>query len=220
VLRCEAVRKTYATPRGAVDAVRGVDLALPTGRYGAIIGRSGSGKSSLMAMIGGLSRPSGGTITLAGEDLWAMSDSARARFRSSRIGYVFQFASLLPTLTALDNVALPVLLAGAKGNPYAAAAARLDEVGLGAHLQALPSEMSAGEQRRVVIARALINEPLLLLADEPTSDLDEQTEREIMALLLDANRARGTTLLLVTHNLQLAASAEQIVQMADGKVVP
>lgn len=220
MLNCLALTKTYRTDRGAVDAVRGVDLEVTAGRFAAIIGRSGSGKSSLMAMIGGLSRPTSGTILIEGADIWSLGDDALAHFRNRRIGYVFQFASLLPTLRAIDNVALPLLLdrSGKKEDPYARAIQLLSDVGLGAHLDAYPSEMSAGEQRRVVIARALINDPILLLADEPTSDLDEETEREIMALLLRVNRERGATLILVTHNLALAGEAEQVVQIADGVI--
>jgi len=222
MLSCRGVGKTYRTDRGPVDAVRGIDLDVAAGRYAAMVGRSGSGKSSLMAMIGGLSRPSAGKIVIDGTDIWSLGDDAIAHFRNRRIGYVFQFASLLPTLSTIDNVALPAMLNRNSDNSdsYARAAKLLGDVGLGDHFDAYPSEMSAGEQRRAVIARALINDPLLLLADEPTSDLDEQTESEIMALLLAVNRARGTTLMLVTHNLALAHEAEQVIQIANGAIVP
>lgn len=220
MLSCRALAKSYPTDRGPVEAVRGIDLDVEAGRYAAIIGRSGSGKSSLMAMIGGLSRPSAGAVRIAGVDIWSLGADALARFRCRRIGYVFQFASLLPTLRALDNAALPLLLDGGHPEAYARAARLLEEVGLGSHLDAFPSELSAGEQRRVAIARALVGDPALVLADEPTSDLDEETEREIMALLEGVHRERGTTLILVTHNLALAASARQVVHIADGKVVP
>ena len=221
MLACRDLRKTYRTSGGSVEAISGIDLDVSTGRYVAVVGRSGSGKSSLMAMIGGLSRPDGGTVTIDGADIWSLGDAALAGFRNQAIGYVFQFASLLPTLRALENVALPALL----GRRCDAAAAReraarlLDSVGLGNHLDAYPSEMSAGEQRRTAVARALINAPRLLLADEPTSDLDEQSEREIMAQLLRANREDGVTLVLVTHALALAAEADQVVQIADGTIV-
>ncbi|WP_036263771.1 ABC transporter ATP-binding protein [Methylocapsa aurea] len=222
MLSCRGVGRTYQTDRGPVDAVRRIDLEAPDGRFVAVIGRSGSGKSTLMAMIGGLIRPTIGSILIDGVDIWALDDNAMARFRNRRIGYVFQFASLLPTLRAIDNVALPALLdrRHAAAEAYDRAAQLLADVELGTHLDAYPSEMSAGEQRRAVIARALINDPILLLADEPTSDLDEQTEREIMALFLSVNRERGTTLMLVTHNLALASEAEQVVQIADGAIVP
>jgi ABC-type lipoprotein export system ATPase subunit len=219
MLSCRALRKSYATERGEVLAVAGIDLEVETGRYAAIIGRSGSGKSSLMAMVGGLSRPSDGTVTIDGVDIWGLSDDGLAAFRNRRIGFVFQFASLLPTLRLVDNVALPSML----GKPtdadvYGKAATLLSRMGLRDHLDAYPGECSAGEQRRAAIARALINDPVLLLADEPTSDLDEQTEIEIMDELLAVNRELGTTLVLVTHNLALAEQAEQIVHIAGGTI--
>jgi ABC-type lipoprotein export system ATPase subunit len=221
MLSCRGLRKDYVTERGEVAAVDGIDLEIAAGRYAAIIGRSGSGKSSLMAMIGGLSRPSHGEVRVDGTDIWSLSESGLAAFRNKRIGYVFQFASLLPTLRLVDNVALPAMLGGGgrSSATYSRAAGLLGQMGLGDHLDAYPSEVSAGEQRRAVIARALINEPALILADEPTSDLDEQTEIEIMDELLAVNRERGTTLILVTHNLALARQAEQIVHIAHGAIV-
>ncbi len=221
MLSCLGLRKDYVTERGAVAAVAGIDLQVAAGRFAAIIGRSGSGKSSLMAMIGGLSRPSAGRVVVNGTDIWNLTENELAAFRNRRIGYVFQFASLLPTLRLIDNVALPAMLNrnGNAGDTYARASALLGQMGLGDHLDAYPSEVSAGEQRRAVIARALINDPAMILADEPTSDLDEQTEIEIMDELLAVNRERGTTLILVTHNLALAEQAEQIVHIAGGEIV-
>jgi len=219
MLSCRALRKSYLTERGEVLAVDGIDLEVETGRYAAIIGRSGSGKSSLMAMVGGLSRPSDGSVMVDGTDIWSLSDDKLAAFRNRRIGFVFQFASLLPTLRLVDNVALPAML-GKRGDAdvYGKAGMLLSRMGLGDHLDAYPSECSAGEQRRAAIARALINDPVLLLADEPTSDLDEQTEIEIMDELLAVNRELGTTLVLVTHNLSLAEQAEQIIHIAGGTI--
>jgi ABC-type lipoprotein export system ATPase subunit len=222
MLKCRQLRKSYLTERGPVVAVDGIDLDMAAGRFAAVIGRSGSGKSSLMAMIGGLSRPSAGEVLVDGTDIWNLSDNRLAAFRNGRIGFIFQFASLLPTLRLIDNVALPALLgrSRAAGDVYAKSATLLGRLGLGDHLDAYPAEVSAGEQRRAVIARALINDPALLLADEPTSDLDEQTEIEIMDELLGVNRELGTTLLLVTHNLALAEQAEQILHIANGAIVP
>jgi ABC-type lipoprotein export system ATPase subunit len=222
MLSCRDLGKSYATERGNVIAVEGLDLEVETGRFAAIVGRSGSGKSSLMAMIGGLSRPSHGTVMVDGVDIWTLSDDGLAAFRNGRIGFVFQFASLLPTLRLVDNVALPAMLGGpqAVDAVYAKAGALLARMGLRDYLDAYPSEVSAGEQRRAAIARALINDPALVLADEPTSDLDEQTEIEIMDELMAVNRELGTTLLLVTHNLALAEQAEQIVHISNGAVVP
>lgn len=221
MLACRRVSKSYTTERGLVTAVAGIDLDVAAGRFAAIIGRSGSGKSTLMAMIGGLSRPTAGSVTVDDTDIWDLSDNALATFRNEKVGYVFQFASLLPTLRLIDNVALPAMLGrrqGASGT-YARAAGLLERLGLGAYLDAYPAEISAGEQRRAAIARALINDPAILLADEPTSDLDEQTEIEIMDVLLAVNREVGTTLVLVTHNLALAGQAQQIVHIANGALV-
>ena len=168
MLACRQVSKSYRTERGLVTAVAGIDLDVAAGRFAAIIGRSGSGKSTLMAMIGGLSRPSAGSVTVDDTDIWGLSDNALATFRNEKVGYVFQFASLLPTLRLIDNVALPAMLGrrqGASGT-YARAAGLLERLGLGAYLDAYPAEISAGEQRRAAIARALINDPAILLADD------------------------------------------------------
>ena len=195
---------------------------LPPGEFAAIVGRSGSGKSSLMAMIGGLSRPTRGQVQIGGTDIWSLSDARLAAFRNHRIGFVFQFASLLGSLRVVDNVALPALLGRRMeaAAAYGTAAELLDQLGLADYLDAYPSEISAGEQRRAVIARALINAPALLLADEPTSDLDEQTEIELMDQLCALNRDRGMTLIIVTHNLRLAERAGRALHIADGRLAP
>jgi ABC-type lipoprotein export system ATPase subunit len=194
---------------------------VPQGRFVAVVGRSGSGKSSLMAMIGGLSRPSRGIVSIDGTEIWALPGDRLSEFRNRSIGFVFQFASLIPTLRVIDNVALPALLSRQRNlaAAYRRGAELLDRMGLASYLDAYPSEISAGEQRRTVIARALINAPSLLLADEPTSDLDEQTETEIMDQLLAVQRERGMTLVVVTHNLDLAARADQIMHIVDGVLV-
>jgi ABC-type lipoprotein export system ATPase subunit len=221
MLTCGNVGKTYATERGPVVAVRGIDLNIARGEFAAIVGRSGSGKSSLMAMIGGLSRPSDGTVRIDDVDIWSLADDDLTEFRSRRIGFVFQFASLLPTLRIIDNVALPALL-GRRTDAdaaYGRAADLLARLGLAAQLDAYPAELSSGQQRRAAIARALINEPSLLLADEPTSDLDGQTEAEIMAEFRDLNRDTRMTFIMVTHNLRLAEQADRVLHIADGALV-
>jgi ABC-type lipoprotein export system ATPase subunit len=223
MLTCGNVGKTYATERGPVVAVRGIDLDIARGEFAAIVGRSGSGKSSLMAMIGGLSRPSDGSVRIDGVDIWSLADDDLTDFRSRQIGFVFQFASLLPTLRIIDNVALPALL-GRRTDAdadaaYGRAADLLARLGLAAQLDAYPAELSSGQQRRAAIARALINEPSLLLADEPTSDLDEQTEAEIMAEFRDLNRDARMTFIMVTHNLRLAEQADRVLHIADGALV-
>jgi len=221
MLSCGQVGKTYATERGAVDAIRAIDLEVPRGEFVAIVGRSGSGKSSLMAMIGGLSRPTRGKVCVDGVDIWALPDDLLAQLRSRQIGFVFQFASLLPTLRLIDNVALPALLGRPRETQatYRTAAQLLDQVGLAEYANAYPMEVSSGEQRRAVLARALINAPSLLLADEPTSDLDEQTELEIMDWLKALNRGGEMTLIMVTHNLRLTAEADRTLHIANGSLV-
>jgi ABC-type lipoprotein export system ATPase subunit len=221
MLSCGNVGKTYPTERGDVDAVKDIDLEVPRGQFAAIVGRSGSGKSSLMAMIGGLSRPTRGAVRVEDTDIWALPDDRLAQFRNREIGFVFQFASLLPTLRIIDNVALPALLGRRRETKaaYRTAAELLGQLGLSEYIDAYPSEISSGEQRRAVIARALINAPSLLLADEPTSDLDEPTEIKIMDQLRELNRDRGMTLIMVTHNLRLAEQSDRVLHIANGSLV-
>jgi ABC-type lipoprotein export system ATPase subunit len=221
MLSCGNVGKTYSTERGDVEAVKCIDLDVPRGQFVAVVGRSGSGKSSLMAIIGGLSRPTRGAVLVADTDIWALTDDRLAQFRNREIGFVFQFASLLPALRIIDNVALPALLGRPKETKaaYRTAAGLLAQLGLARHIDAYPAEISAGEQRRAVIARALINAPSLLLADEPTSDLDELTEIEIMDQFRELNRDRGMTLIMVTHNLRLAEQADRVLHIASGSLV-
>jgi ABC-type lipoprotein export system ATPase subunit len=221
MLSCSGLTKTYAAERGEVAAVKGIDLAIPDGEFITIVGRSGSGKSSLLAMFGGLSRPTAGAVLVENTDIWTLPDDGLAHFRNRRIGFVFQFASLLPTLRVIDNVALPALLGRNRdaAGAYRTATELLDQLGLADYLDAYPAEISAGEQRRAVIARALINAPSLLLADEPTSDLDEVTEDAIIEQFRTLNRERAMTLIMVTHNLKLAQEADRVVHIADGRVV-
>jgi len=221
VLSCSKVSKTYVTERGPMEAVKGIDLDLPGGAFTAVVGPSGSGKSSLLAMIGGLSRPTGGAVRVEDTDIWALPDHRLAHFRNCRIGFVFQFPSLLPALRVVDNVALPALLAQGRdrSSVYQRASELLDRLGVAQHLDAYPGEISAGEQRRAAIARALINAPTLLLADEPTSDLDAAAEGEIMEQFRELIRTDAMTLLMVTHNLRLAEQADRIVHIGDGRLV-
>jgi ABC-type lipoprotein export system ATPase subunit len=221
MLACANVVKTYVTERGPIEAVKGIDLTIERGEFAAVIGRSGSGKSSLLAMVGGLSRPTRGTVSVESIDIWGLSDDQLAQFRNRHMGFVFQFASLLPTLRIIDNIALPALLGRTRGaaDAYKAAAELLNQFGIGGYADAFPAEVSAGEQRRAVIARALINNPVILLADEPTSDLDEETEREIMDHLRTANRANAMTMVMVTHNLSLAERADRVLHIAEGRLV-
>jgi putative ABC transport system ATP-binding protein len=195
-----------------------VDLTIDSGRVAAITGPSGSGKSTLLGLLAGLDAPSTGRVILDGVDITALDEDALARLRGTRIGFVFQFFHLLPSLTALENVLVPMEIAGVSGAP-ARARALLSEVGLSERGHHYPSQLSGGEQQRVAIARALANEPPILLADEPTGNLDSSTGHAIIELLLNVNRTRRTTLVLVTHDPELASVADISIGLRDGRVV-
>jgi ABC-type lipoprotein export system ATPase subunit len=215
-LSAQALTKRYGTAAGH-EAVRDASLELEVGEFVSIVGRSGSGKSTLMAMLGALTKPTKGTLLLDGTDVWTLSEAELATFRSRRIGFIFQFPSLLSNLTAVDNVAVPALLGRMDaGQAYARAHDLLARVGLRDRADAYPGSMSGGEQRRVAIARALINSPPLLLADEPTSDLDEDTETDIVDLLEQLQRTESFGFVLVTHNLELAKRARRTYEMRQG----
>ena len=220
MLLVEKIGKRFAGER-SVEAVKEISFTLERGRFLAIVGRSGSGKSTLLGMLGGISRPTAGSVAVDGIDQWLLDDSTRAAFRNRTIGFVFQFASLLPSLRAIDNVALPALIGGVLSykTAYARAHALLDSLGLADRFDAYPGQLSGGEQRRVAIARALINSPDLLLADEPTADLDEETENEILKQLIDIHRTFNLTLVVVTHNSAIAQLADQLIEMKAGNAV-
>jgi ABC-type lipoprotein export system ATPase subunit len=220
MLTVEHLGKRFQGER-TLDAVSDLDFTLERGQFIAIVGRSGSGKSTLLGMLGGISRPTSGRVVLDGADQWSLDDDAHADFRNSKIGYVFQFASLLPTLRVIDNVALPALIGGAVEDrkAYAQAAELLARVGLADRADYYPSQLSGGEQRRAAIARALINSPDVLLADEPTADLDEETEAEILNLLIDIHRVLRLTLIVVTHNPDIADRADRVLTMRGGRAV-
>jgi ABC-type lipoprotein export system ATPase subunit len=204
------------------EAVRNASLEVEAGEFVSIVGRSGSGKSTLLALLGALTPPTAGKVLVDGTDIWALTEAGRTALRCRRLGFVFQFPSLLPNLTVADNVAVPALL-GRTMEAKAAYARALDLlgcVGLGERANADPGTMSGGEQRRVVIARALINSPRVLFADEPTSDLDEDSEADIMDLLEALRRSEGFGLVLVTHNLELAAHAQRTYEMRQGVLAP
>lgn len=219
MLSVKGLTKTYAI-RGKqkYDAVKQLNFELERGKFLAIVGRSGSGKSTLLGMLGGISQPSSGSVTINGVNQWQLGDEKHAEFRNTKIGFVFQFASLLPNLRAIDNVALPALLAGVLSSKEAYARARelLSRVGLAEFASSYPGQLSGGQQRRVSIARALVNSPQLLLADEPTADLDEETEEEILSLLVDIYQAYKITLVLVTHNPSIASRADRLLRMSGG----
>ena len=203
---------------GVVDILKGISLEVRSGETLGLTGASGSGKSSLLMVMGGLERASSGLVQVAGNDLSPMGEDALARFRSKHMGVVFQSFHLIPTMTALENVALPLELAGASG-AFARAEAELEAVGLGPRAGHYPAQMSGGEQQRVALARAVVARPALLLADEPTGNLDASTGARVMDLLFDLRDRYGSTLILVTHAAELAARCDRVVQLRDGQVM-
>jgi putative ABC transport system ATP-binding protein/lipoprotein-releasing system ATP-binding protein len=210
--------RVYRVGDQTIEAVRGVSLKIEPGEFVSIVGHSGSGKSTLLSMIGGLAKPSRGSVVIDGVDLWDRDDDYRSAVRNKKIGFVFQFASLIPTLTAIDNVVLPYMFngAGVRSPAYQHAQHLLERVGLAEKVDAFPNELSGGQQRRVAIARALVNRPAVILADEPTGDLDEQTEAEVMDMLLKSARDYHAAFLMVTHNRAIAQSADRMLQLRNG----
>ncbi len=217
MIRLVHVSKTYDGAGTKVAALRDVSLEIPRGAIVALMGPSGCGKSTLLNLIGGVDHPSGGEVWVDGRQLAQLDDGTLSAFRRDRVGIVYQFYNLLPTMTAWENVALPALLAGA--SPRAAhgrAEACLDRVGLSHRRAHWPHELSGGEMQRVAIARALVNAPPLLLADEPTGNLESASGREILELLRDINQTQGVTILLATHSAEAAGYCEQVIRMRDG----
>jgi putative ABC transport system ATP-binding protein len=213
----EDVRLTLTSAAGPVNVLRGISARIGAGSTVGLVGPSGSGKSTLMMVLGGLERVTSGKVEIAGTDLGPLSEDALARFRRDRIGIVFQSFHLVPTMTALENVAVPLELAG-RADAFAAAAAGLEAVGLKQRLQHYPSQLSGGEQQRVAIARAFAPQPSLLLADEPTGNLDGETGKQVIDLLFALHAERGTTLLLITHDAALAERCERIIHLRDGQI--
>jgi ABC-type lipoprotein export system ATPase subunit len=221
MITLDNISKTYTISKeNKVGAVQGVSLQIDKGEFLVITGRSGSGKTTLLNLAAGLTRPSSGRVMLDGVDLWSLSDPQQSRLRSEKFGFIFQFPSLIPTLNALENVVLPIIFTNghAKKAAYQRAEDLMELVGLEDKKISYPRQLSAGQQQRVVIARALMNQPKVLLADEPTSDLDEQTEHEIVQLFAQIHRDNGITILMVTHTNQLTAYSTRAVEMAMGKI--
>jgi len=218
VIELQQISKVVPSGDSMLTILHPLDLRIESGQVAAITGPSGSGKSTLLGLLAGLDAPSTGRIVIDGADITAMSEDDLARFRGTRIGFVFQFFHLLPSLTAWENVRVPLEIAGAD-DPGRRADALLTEVGLAPRRHHYPSQLSGGEQQRVAIARALANDPAILLADEPTGNLDSTTGQQVIDLLIDVNRRRKTTVVLVTHDPELAARADTTIALRDGRVV-
>jgi lipoprotein-releasing system ATP-binding protein len=213
------LHKSYGSGTAKIDVLKGISLAVTAGETIALVGASGAGKSTLLHVLGTLDRPSSGKVLFNGEDVFRQSDNALAAFRNSAIGFVFQFHHLLPEFSALENTMMPLLIAGHKRDEASTVAAELlKDVGLSHRLTHKPGELSGGEQQRVAIARSLVLSPQLLLADEPTGNLDMKTSEGVHELLAEIHRKKGLTLIIVTHNERLAARMGKTIRLVDGRI--
>ncbi len=214
------LHKSFPMGDQTVPVLKGINLNITRGELIAVVGASGAGKSTLLHILGLLDRPTKGSVQFNGQNLFELSEMAQAEFRNRRIGFVFQFHHLLPEFTALENACMPALIQRRPPDEVEGeAVAILNEVGLGARLHHKPGELSGGEQQRVAVARALLQKPDLVLADEPTGNLDTHTGEALFGLMRELNKARGTTFVIVTHNDKLSAQADRIVHMQDGQIV-
>ena len=217
ILQAKGLRKIYGTGETAVRALDGVDLTVEKGEFVAIVGTSGSGKSTLLHMLGGLDRPDAGTVTVDGKDIFSLKDEALTIFRRRKIGFVFQSYNLVPVLNVYENIVLPIQLDGRKVNEGFVRRI-VETLGLDRRLDALPGQLSGGQQQRVAIARALASAPAILLADEPTGNLDSRTSQDVLSLLKVTSRQFSQTVVMITHNEEIAQLADRIVRIEDGKI--
>jgi putative ABC transport system ATP-binding protein len=219
MIQVSGLTKTISTPTHRVDILKGIDLEIPRGQFAAIMGPSGSGKSTLLGLLAGLDTPTAGRIVLDGEDITGLEEDALALLRGRKIGFVFQSYHLIPTLTAEENVMLPLELSGHSNGGSARARELLNSVGLLDRRDHYPVQLSGGEQQRVALARAFVGRPPILLADEPTGNLDTANGHVVLDLLMTLNRREGTTLVLVTHDPQISEQADRRITLRDGRVV-
>ena len=217
MIELEQIKLSLPSQAGPVNILRGIDLKVARGATAGLVGPSGSGKSTLLMVLAGLERPSSGRVSVAGEDLTRLNEDGLAKFRREHVGIVFQSFHLVPTMTALENVAIPLEFAG-RSDAFARAEEELKHVGLGHRLSHYPGQLSGGEQQRVALARAVIGDPEILLADEPTGNLDQTTGADIIELMFDLHARKGTTLVLITHDEALAERCEQVVHLRDGLI--
>ncbi len=218
MIQLRAVSKTVTSGTEPLTILHPLTLEIPRGQFVAIVGPSGSGKSTLLGLIAGLDAPTSGDVLIDGVNITRLSEDALAKLRGEKVGFVFQFFHLIPSLTAHENVSVPMEIAGA-ADPRGRAKTLLDEVGLTGRAHHYPSQLSGGEQQRVALARALANDPPIVLADEPTGNLDSTNGRHILGLLRNIHQSRGTTIVLVTHDTELAAIADERLMLRDGRVV-
>src|SRR5215207_5137482 len=219
LIEARDLTKTHAAGEATARASRGVDLGIPRGEMVAVMGPSGCGKTTLLNCLSGLDEFDGGEVLIGGKSISGMSDRQRTRFRAERMGFIFQTYNLIPVLSAVENVELPLLVAGAKPKEARRrATSALETVGIPEQANKRPNEMSGGQQQRVTVARSLVNHPAIVWADEPTGALDSETSREIVDLLVELNRERGQTFVLVTHDASVARRAHRIVRMRDGRI--
>ena len=218
ILQAKDLKKVYGAGNRAVQALDGIDLSVEKGEFVAIVGTSGSGKSTLLHMLGGLDRPTSGTVTVDGQDIFALKDEALTIFRRRKIGFVFQSYNLVPVLNVYENIILPIELDGGKVNTDFVQQI-VQTLGLSERLDALPNQLSGGQQQRVAIARALVAAPAIILADDPTGNLDSKTSQDVLSLLKVSSQKFAQTVVMITHNEEIAQLADRIIRIEDGRIV-